>query len=193
MARETIVKTVECNGKPTEVLMTKMLAPATQEELDAMSREEREDHAFQSPLNTRTYEPEPGIICMQDVPVKMRDGIKIYVDIYKPKDIPVVPPIVSWSFYGKRPFDGQAGWQIMGVPPQTVSNMSKFESPTPATGAVTATPSPTSTRAAWATPRVTSCSSVPRRARTATTSLSGPRSRPGATAMWPWPATPAWP
>ena len=131
MARETIVKTVECNGKPTEVLMTKMLAPATQEELDAMSREEREDHAFQSPLNTRTYEPEPGIICMQDVPVKMRDGIKIYVDIYKPKDIPVVPLIVSWSFYGKRPFDGQAGWQIMGVPPQTVSNMSKFESPDP--------------------------------------------------------------
>ena len=68
---------------------------------------------------------------MQDVPVKMRDGITIYVDIYKPVNSGPVPLIVSWSFYGKRPFDGQSEWQIMGVPPGTVSDMSKFESADP--------------------------------------------------------------
>ena len=131
MSREVTTKTVICNGNPTEICMRQMLSPATQEELDAMTPAEREDYCFQPPLQTRTYEPEPGIICMQDQPVKMRDGVIIYVDIYRPKDTPVVPLIVSWSFYGKRPFDGQSEWQIMGVPPQTVSNMSKFESPDP--------------------------------------------------------------
>ena len=131
MARETVTKTVICNGSPTEITMRQMLNPATQEQLDAMTPEQREDYKFQSPLNTSTYECAPGIICMQDQPVKMRDGVTIYVDIYRPNDGSVVPLIVSWSFYGKRPFDGQSEWQIMGVPPQTVSNMSKFESPDP--------------------------------------------------------------
>ena len=131
MSRELVTKTVICNGHPTEVLMRQMLKPCSKEEFDAMTPEEREDYKVLTPLNNRVYEPEPGIICMQDVSVEMRDGIHIYVDIYKPKDVPVVPLIVSWSFYGKRPFDGQSDWQIMGVPPQTVSNMSKFESPDP--------------------------------------------------------------
>lgn len=131
MSRETVTKTVICNGNPTEITMRQMLNAASQEKLDAMTPEERDDYKFMSPLNTRTYDAAPGIICMQDQPVKMRDGVTIYVDIYRPKDIPVVPLIVSWSFYGKRPFDGQSEWQIMGVPPQTVSNMSKFESPDP--------------------------------------------------------------
>lgn len=128
---EVITKVVECDGEPTEVLMRPMMRPATQEELDAMTPEERDKHKFLSPLNTRTYLAAEGIECMQDTPVKMRDGVTIYVDIYKPVDCGPVPLLISWSFYGKRPFDGQSEWQIMGVPPQTVSNMSKFESPDP--------------------------------------------------------------
>ena len=128
---EVVTKVVECNGQPTEVIMNKMMRPSTQEELDAMSVEERESAKFMSALNTREYIAEEGIICMQDVPVKMRDGITIYVDIYKPEAEGKYPLLISWSFYGKRPFDGQSDWQIMGVPPQTVSNMSKFESPDP--------------------------------------------------------------
>ena len=131
MARNTVVKTVICNGNPTEVTMREMLMPATQEELDAMTPAQREDYKFLSAFNPHTYEPAPGIICEQDVAVEMRDGVKIYVDIYRPKTEEKVPLIISWSFYGKRPFDGQSDWQIMGVPPQTVSNMSKFESPDP--------------------------------------------------------------
>ena len=91
MARNVITKTVICNGNPTEVTMREMLMPATQEELDAMTPAEREDYKFLSAFNQRTYEPAPGIICEQDVAVEMRDGIKIYVDIYRPKTEEKVP------------------------------------------------------------------------------------------------------
>lgn len=82
-------------------------------------------------LNPRTYECAPGIICEQDVAVEMRDGVKIYVDIYRPKDKTNIPVIISWSFYGKRPGEGMAEWQIMGVTPGSVSKLTKFESPDP--------------------------------------------------------------
>ena len=36
-------------------------------------------------FNQRTYEVSPGIICQQDIAVKMRDGAVIYVDIYRPR------------------------------------------------------------------------------------------------------------
>ncbi len=128
---EKITKTVDMSGEKVEIVMTKMMRPSTHEELAKMTVEEKEYARFQPPLNTRTYIAEEGIECMQDVPVKMRDGITIYADIYKPVGEEKVPLIVSWSFYGKRPFEGQSEWQIMGVPPHTVSNMSKFESPDP--------------------------------------------------------------
>lgn len=82
-------------------------------------------------LNPRTYECAPGIICEQDVAVKMRDGVTIYVDIYRPKDKTNIPVIISWSFYGKRPGEGMSEWQIMGVAPGTVSKLTKFESTDP--------------------------------------------------------------
>lgn len=131
MEPDAVLKTVDMSGEQVDVVMLPMMKPATQEELDAMTPEERETHGFMGPLNTHTYLAAPGIECMQDTPVKMRDGVTIYVDIYKPVNSGPVPLIISWSFYGKRPFDGQAEWQIMGVPPATVSNMSKFESPDP--------------------------------------------------------------
>ena len=126
-----ITKTVQMNGKPVEIIMTEMMRPKTQEELDTMTPEERDHCKYLSPLNTHTYVAEEGILCMQDTPVKMRDGATIYVDIYLPEKKDRYPLIISWSFYGKRPFDGQSEWQIMGVPPGTVSDMSKFESPDP--------------------------------------------------------------
>lgn len=87
-------------------------------------------HGFCAKFNPRTYE-EDGIICEQDVPVTLRDGTVIYTDIYRPKGQENIPCLVSWSYYGKRPGDGMSEWQIMGVPPGTVSRMSKFESPDP--------------------------------------------------------------
>ena len=122
---EKILKTVDMDGEQVEIWMTKMMDPCTAEEFEAMSVEEREHAKIQPALNHRTYSPEEGIICMQDIPVKMRDGVTIYEDIYKPEAEGKYPLIISWSFYGKRPFEGQAEWQIMGVPPHTVSDMSE--------------------------------------------------------------------
>jgi len=85
---------------------------------------------FYQALHQRTY-AENGIICDQDVPVKMRDGAIIYIDIYRPEGIDKVPAIVSWGFYGKRPGDIPKTWQVLGVPPKTISKMAKFESPDP--------------------------------------------------------------
>lgn len=82
-------------------------------------------------FNQRTYLAEPDIICEQDVPVKLRDGITIYVDIFRPVDQRNIPALISWSFYGKRPGEGMSEWQIMGVAPGTVSKLAKFESPDP--------------------------------------------------------------
>lgn len=82
-------------------------------------------------LNPRTYECAPGIICEQDVKVPLRDGVNIYIDIFRPKDKVGIPAILSWSFYGKRPGEGMSEWQIMGVAPGTVSKLTKFESTDP--------------------------------------------------------------
>ena len=86
---------------------------------------------FCPPLNTRTYMAAAGIVCEQDVPVTLRDGTVIYTDIYHPQGQTSIPAIVSWSYFGKRPGDGFDEWQIIGVPPGTVSRMAKFESPDP--------------------------------------------------------------
>lgn len=87
---------------------------------------------FCPPFHQRVYEAADGILCEQDIPVKMRDGATIYCDIFRPKNaLEKIPVIVSYSWFGKRPGDGMSEWQIMGVPPQTVSKLAKFESPDP--------------------------------------------------------------
>lgn len=92
----------------------------------------RMGQGFCPAFNQRVYECAPGVLCEQDVPVKMRDGVTIYCDIYRPKDEnQKYPAIVSWSWFGKRPGEGMSEWQIMGVLPHTVSKFAKFESPDP--------------------------------------------------------------
>lgn len=92
----------------------------------------RMGHGFCPPFSQRTYIAEDGITCEQDVPIALRDGTIIYADIYRPVGQTNIPAIISWSYFGKRPGDGFDEWQIMGVPPGTVSRMTKFESPDPA-------------------------------------------------------------
>ncbi len=87
-------------------------------------------------LNQRTYEVAPGVICMQDQKIVMRDGIAIYVDVYLPKGVPGngerAPAIIAWSPYGKRPCaDVDTEWQTYGVPYGSHSNFAKFEGPDP--------------------------------------------------------------
>lgn len=42
------------------------------------------------------------ILVEQDVPVKLRDGVTIYTDVYRPVDGSNLPALISWSPYGKR-------------------------------------------------------------------------------------------
>jgi predicted acyl esterase len=90
-----------------------------------------ETFGFCPPLEHRTYIVEDGIICEQDIPVTMRDGTVIYTDIYFPEGETNIPAIISWSYFGKRQGMGTAEWQVMGVPPGTITRMAKFESPDP--------------------------------------------------------------
>jgi predicted acyl esterase len=114
-----------------DVIFRKARTPLTRQEQNALPFEEQHFFAVSSPLNRRTYEIGGDIVCHQDLEVKMRDGTVIYVDIYLPKGSGPVPVIASWSPFGKRPNDGEAEWQLMGVPPGTVSVSAKFESADP--------------------------------------------------------------
>jgi len=70
----------------------------------------------------------------QDVAIPLRDGVKIYGDIYRPVEDGKVPTILVWTPYGK-----QGGWFKVNVPPDRVgvprdwvSGLQVFEAPDPA-------------------------------------------------------------
>jgi uncharacterized protein len=138
---QTIRKKVELGGKEMELTFREMRKPMpvegirhTKESVDGYDEKNLDGagFAFCPPFNPRTYLATPEIICEQDVPVKMRDGVTIYTDIYRPVGQTNIPAIISWSSFGKRPGDGFDEWQVIGVPPGTISRMAKFESPDPA-------------------------------------------------------------
>jgi len=121
-------------GKQMETLYRQARVPVDPEEGLDLSKEKgiaATAHGFCAKFNQRTYTTPEGFICEQDVPVTLRDGVVIYTDIFRPEGATNIPCIISWSYYGKRPGDGMSEWQVMGVPPGTISNMSKFESPDP--------------------------------------------------------------
>ena len=45
---------------------------------------------------------ENGVIIEYDVPVTMRDGVRIYIDLFRPEEAKPVPPLVAWGPYGKH-------------------------------------------------------------------------------------------
>ncbi|KAK6716654.1 hypothetical protein SNK04_007606 [Fusarium graminearum] len=87
------------------------------------------DHPDAKPLNC-------DILAEHDVAFKMRDGVTLYADIYRPpqSDEPV-PAIICWSPFGKK-FNGLMSLSLMvpwnlGIPPKTLSGLEKFEAPDP--------------------------------------------------------------
>ena len=75
------------------------------------------------------------IILDKDVEVTLRDGVKIYVDVFRPKGATKVPAIVAWSPYGKS--RGHADVMIkilglLGMDMTMTSGLMKFEGPDPA-------------------------------------------------------------
>lgn len=65
------------------------------------------------------------MIFEKDAVITMRDGIKLYTDVFRPADEKPAPVIIAWSPYGKT-FHGMP---VEGI---SLSNLQKFEAPDPA-------------------------------------------------------------
>ncbi len=75
------------------------------------------------------------IVLEKDIPVTMRDGVTIYVDVLRPVGTETVPVIVAWSPYGKGEGSAPAAmgvFGLVGLDNGTVSGLHKFEGPDPA-------------------------------------------------------------
>lgn len=75
------------------------------------------------------------IVLDKDVAVQLRDGVTIYVDVFRPAGTEPVPVIVAWSPYGKS--EGSAPsvaaiFDLIGLDNTLVSGLEKFEGPDPA-------------------------------------------------------------
>ena len=75
------------------------------------------------------------IIFEKDVAVKLRDGVTIYVDVFRPAGADKVPVVVAWSPYGKSQGSSMSAmgvFGLVGLNNAIVSGLNKFEGPDPA-------------------------------------------------------------
>lgn len=82
------------------------------------------------------FKPLPvDIVLEKDVPVTLRDGVTIHVDVFRPVGEEPVPVIVAWSPYGKGQGSSASVMGIfgmVGLDNGVVSGLEKFEGPDPA-------------------------------------------------------------
>lgn len=74
------------------------------------------------------------ILLERDVPIRLRDGVTIYADVFRPVGDEACPALLAWSPYGK-----EIGGQMLddvpmrsGVPLSATSGLETFEGPDPA-------------------------------------------------------------
>ncbi|MDQ2832535.1 MAG: CocE/NonD family hydrolase [Acidobacteriota bacterium] len=75
------------------------------------------------------------IVFEKDVAVQLRDGVTIYVDVFRPVGAEKVPVIVAWSPYGKgqgTSLSVMGVFGLVGLSNEIVSGLEKFEGPDPA-------------------------------------------------------------
>jgi predicted acyl esterase len=75
------------------------------------------------------------IVLEKDIAVTLRDGMTIYVDVYRPVGAEEVPVIVAWSPYGKSQGSSPSAkgvFELVGLDNGIVSGLHKFEGPDPA-------------------------------------------------------------
>ena len=77
-------------------------------------------------------ENKPGRICEYDVGVPMRDGKKIYIDLFRPEQEGKYPALIAWSPYGKHGRTKYAWFYQCGVCDSDLSDDTIFEGPDPA-------------------------------------------------------------
>lgn len=75
------------------------------------------------------------IVFEKDVPVTLRDGVTIHIDVFRPVGAEKVPVIIAWSPYGKGQGTSASVMGIfgmVGLDNKIVSGLEKFEGPDPA-------------------------------------------------------------
>lgn len=83
------------------------------------------------PEHTETREN--GLHIERNVTVRMRDGINIFIDIYRPASATTgpVPVLLGWSPYGKHNTQARLPWPAAGVAEGWISPYTAFEAPDP--------------------------------------------------------------
>jgi predicted acyl esterase len=77
---------------------------------------------------------ENGLLIERNIPVRLRDGVRIYVDIYRPEGARGerdLPALLGWSPYGKHNTSSRLPWPAAGVLDGWMSNYTAFEAPDP--------------------------------------------------------------
>ena len=82
------------------------------------------------PLEHRTVHAD-GMLIEYDAPVRLRDGVEIYVDVFRPEADTLAPVIVAWGPYGKHAPVKYDIFPNHGVDPAWVSKYAGFEAPDP--------------------------------------------------------------
>ena len=73
-----------------------------------------------------------GLLIERDVPVAMRDGIRIYIDVFRPVDEQPAPVLIGWGPYGKHGHTNYSeNFPNCGVKPEHFSSYCAFEAPDP--------------------------------------------------------------
>jgi predicted acyl esterase len=72
-----------------------------------------------------------GMVIEYDTAVAMRDGVEIFIDVFRPDSDEPVAPIIAWGPYGKH---GAVRYELFpnhGVDPSWTSRHTRFEAPDP--------------------------------------------------------------
>lgn len=77
---------------------------------------------------------EDGLLIDRNIPVRMRDGVAILIDLYRPADRPdgPMPVLLGWSPYGKHGLSDSLFPPHSGVEPGWMSRFTAFEAADPA-------------------------------------------------------------
>jgi uncharacterized protein len=78
-----------------------------------------------------TESHESGMLIQRNVPVRLRDGVRIFVDIYRPAGTQLVPVLLGWSPYGKHNTNDRLVWPAADVAEGWISRYTAFEAPDP--------------------------------------------------------------
>jgi uncharacterized protein len=100
------------------------------------------EYRYRTPINTpesrgarapqyRKY-VDQGMLIERDLPVKLRDGVEILIDVFRPADDRLAAPLIGWSPYGKHALGYLSKvYPNSGVKPEYTSGYTAFEAPDP--------------------------------------------------------------